>query len=305
MTTDILYSIANTPSGQMVDANDAEKGIDYNCPSCKQPFILRKGKKKRPHFAHKNLRLNCTPETALHYSFKNLLCHKIQKHIDRKQSLEIRWKCSKCFEYHSGDLLKKAVRVETEYDLGICRPDIALLGENGKAVAVIEVIVSHAPEQTVVEFYQKNKIAVVSYYLNSDKDIHRLNSSNLKPCQVSLCTNPKCSKCRSLMLKKRLLVIDDNCKKCSAPMKVATLDKVEAYHDWGSFSPSDIPLAAKHGCHLTYDYGYMTERQHIANTCRNCGTFIGSHYLFTEYVAVPESKREEYDIGFYCPKCSK
>ena len=110
----ILYSIANNSTGKMVNANDAEKELDYFCPLCKQPFILRKGKKKRPHFAHKNLSPNCTPETALHYSFKNLLAKKIQEHLDSKEPLEIRWQCGKCHESHSGNLLKKAIQVKVE-----------------------------------------------------------------------------------------------------------------------------------------------------------------------------------------------
>lgn len=299
----ILYSIATTSTGQLISADDAEKGNDYTCPLCKNSFILRKGKQKRPHFAHKNLSPDCTPETALHYSFKNLLAKKIQKHIVNEKPLKIKWQCGKCHESHSGNLLKKAVQVKVEHDLGSCKPDIALLDDNGKTVAVIEVIVTHAPERQALDFYKQNRIAVVSYYLKSDEDVSRLDSYILKPDTVDLCTNPICKKCRSLMFKKRLLVIDDNCWKCSAPMKVAAIDKNEAYLGWGSFTEEDIPLAAKHGCYLKYHYSKTAGERYIANTCSKCSAFIGSHYLFTEYVAVPESPRKEFDIGYYCPNC--
>ena len=300
----ILYSIATTSTGQMVNANDAEKGTDYSCPLCKKPFIFRKGKQKRPHFAHKNLSPNCTPETALHYSFKNLLYKKIQEHLDKKKALEIRWKCGKCHEYHSGNLLKKAVQVKVEHYLGGCKPDIALLDGKGRVVAVIEVIVTHAPEQKVLDFYGQNKIAVVSCFLKSDEDINRLDNSILEPDSVDLCTNPKCWKCENHMAKNNLLVIDGKCWKCSEPMKVAAIDKNKAHLGWGSFSQSDIPLAAQHGCYLKSHYSQTAGERYIANTCRKCGAFIGQHYLFTEYVAAHCYSHKEFDIGFYCPVCS-
>jgi hypothetical protein len=304
MAKNILYSIATTSTGKLVNAVDAKKEEDYACPFCSQPFILRKGTRKRPHFAHKNLSHNCTPETALHYSFKTLLSNKIQEHIYTKRPLEIRWKCSNCYEWHTGNLLKKAVQVKTEYDLGSCRPDIVLLDRQDKAIAVIEVIVTHSPEQKVLDYYKSNRIAVVSYFLKSDEDINRLDSSILVPDSVDLCTNPKCSECGNYMAKKKLLVIDGKCSLCSAPMKVAAIDKSEAYLGWGSFSQSDIPLAAQHGCFLKSHYSRTAGERYIANTCRKCGAFIGQHYLFTEYVAAYCYSEEEFDIGFYCPSCS-
>ena len=89
MAKDILYSIAETSTGQLINAIDADKESAYVCPACKQPLLFRKGLKKRPHFAHKVLTPNCTAETALHYSFKTLLYDKIKKHLDLDLALGI------------------------------------------------------------------------------------------------------------------------------------------------------------------------------------------------------------------------
>lgn len=301
MAKKILYSIAKTSTGQLIKAADAEKGKNYTCPFCNQSFILRKGKKKRPHFAHKSLTPNCTPETALHYTFKTLLHDKIQCHINSKRPLEIKWKCSNCWGWHTGNLLKKAVRVETEYNLGVCRPDVALLDQHGLAIAVIEVIVTHPPEPKVLDYYKRNRIAVVSYLLQSDEDIDRLNSSVLEPNTIDLCTNPKCSKCGNRMAKKRLVIINANCWKCSASMEVAAL-----YDAWGysisDFSRFDIELAAQKGCFLKSQYSSTVGRWYVASTCK-CGAFIGNHYLFTDYIADDRYSREEFDADFYCHRC--
>jgi len=302
ISKDILYSIGRTSVGQLIKAVDAEKGISYACPVCSQALILRKGTRKRPHFAHKTLSPNCTPETALHYGFKTLLFSKIQKHLDQQLPLEMRWDCSACGGVHTGNLLKKAVKVMLEHNLGTCQPDIALLDEDDCTVAVIEVIVTHAPEQRVLDYYKNNDIAVVAYELESDEDVNQLDALNLKPNSVNVCRNPRCSRCNRHMARKKLLVIDGDCWKCRAPMKVAALEGDMGYE--GDFSPSDIQLATQYGVFLKSHYSRTAEMNYVANTCRKCGAFIGDHYLFTDYVADSSHSRQKLDAGYYCCYCS-
>ena len=301
----ILYSIATTSTGQMVNANDAEKGIDYTCPLCKQPFILCKGKRKRPHFAHKNLSPNCNPETALHYSFKNLLCEKIQEHIDKKEPLEIKWKCGKCHEFHSGNLLKKAVQVKVELDLGSYRPDIALLEQNGKTIAVIEVVVTHSPEQKALEFYKQNKITVVSYVLKTDEDISRIESPILEPDRVDLYTNPRCPKCHYEMAKRHLLLVDAKCWECSAPMKLASLETEMGYLGLGEFTQKEYEFATNQGCQLKAKFIRGTNHRYFLNSCTKCNELIGGSTA--DLMWWIDHNRDEnskvYDTGFYCPYC--
>jgi Competence protein CoiA-like family len=304
MAKDILHSIAETATGQLIKARDADKGCSYACPACKQPFVFRKGSQKRPHFAHKVLSPNCTPETALHYSFKTLLHNKLQKYLDQDLPLRIQWTCSNCQEIHTGNLLKKAIQVRLEHNLGTCQPDIALLDKNDCVVAIIEVVVTHAPEQTTLEYYKKNQIAVVLYSLKSDEDIERLDGEILEPNDVNLCTNPKCSECGEHMRKKQLLIIDATCWKCHAPMKVAALQSRSGYIRLSDFSESDIQLANQNGCFLKSQYSHVVEEKYVANTCRKCRKFIGDHYLFGDYVADLEYEREELDAGYYCHHCS-
>ncbi|MEN8446488.1 MAG: competence protein CoiA family protein, partial [Cyanobacteria bacterium J06555_13] len=191
----ILYSIAKTESGKLIKAAEAEKGPLYFCPHCNTTLVLKKGQKKRPHFAHKSLSPNCKPETALHYGFKTLLAEKIRGHLDRNQALDIAWDCKACGSRHSGNLLRKAVAVELEHDLKVCRPDIALLDDRGKVIAAIEVIVTHSPEQSTLDYFRSNNIALVCFELKSDEDVSRLERSTLKPDNVEVCRNPKCNQC--------------------------------------------------------------------------------------------------------------
>lgn len=88
--TTILYSVANDAIGNILHARIAEKNLDFFCPVCKGVMVLRKSGKtgkntKRPHFAHKSLTPNCTPETALHFSFKILAFNYIRRLIENKE----------------------------------------------------------------------------------------------------------------------------------------------------------------------------------------------------------------------------
>ncbi|MBD2178490.1 hypothetical protein H6F42_16355 [Pseudanabaena sp. FACHB-1998] len=301
MANEILYSIGETPLKDLIKAKNADKDSSYYCPDCKQPFILRKGLKKRPHFAHKSVSPNCTPESALHYSFKTLLHNKIQYHLDQNLPLNIHWKCNICNDVHKGNLLKKATMVRLEHDLGVCRPDIALLDKNGKAIAVIEVVVTHKPSQSAIEYYRNNKVIPILYILKADQDVDRLNYESLRPDSIDLCTNPKCSKCGHYMQKKQLIIVDSSCWKCHSQMKVA-LVIADIQIDLDILSSEDIQTANEHGCFFNKQYSQFINNTYLANTCRNCNNFIGENFL-PDYLLFPTLKREVIDIGFFCLYC--
>lgn len=302
MARTILYSIARTPSGELIKASDAEKGQNYVCPSCETELVLRKGSKKRPHFAHKKVTENCTPETALHFGFKILLAQRIQKSIDSAESLPFLWNCNFCSGKHEGDLVKKATQVKVEYDLGICQPDIALVDSSNSVVAAIEVVVSHSPEEKVIGYYKQNGIALVIFELESDEDIHLVDETVLKPTSVSVCRNPKCSKCKQYMTKDKLLIYAGECWKCHAPMKVAALK--DSAHYTIDLTPEAVKLANENGAFVKQRYSKTVNDRYYANTCKKCGTFIGSHFVFRDYIASYIDPLIELETDFSCPHCT-
>lgn len=196
----ILYTVALDQFENLIKAIDAEKGNDFFCPVCKTELILRKSGKtgkgtKRPHFAHRSLTPNCTPETALHYSFKNLLATKIKRHLTNKTPLPISWDCIHCGIKHSGNLLKRISEVRVEHNLVVCRPDIALLDYEAKLFAVIEIIVTHKIEENVIKYFQDNNVILIQIKLASDNDIDNLENKIANPDSVDACYNPKCKIC--------------------------------------------------------------------------------------------------------------
>jgi hypothetical protein len=312
----VLYSIAYNIDKELVNAQDAQKGNSYRCPECNGELILRKSEKtgkgtRRPHFAHKALTPNCTPESVLHKSFKVLLGHLIKSNLEQERSMQMSWNCPFCDKVHTGNLLKKAKKVEIEYNLGVCRPDIALLDENGGVIAVIEIVVSHAPEKSALVYYEKNKIILLQINLESDLELNNLDEKISHPDIIYACTIPRCKECGQFKEDKFMTIIDGECWKCKRPIKAATI-----YSSGYSlrnvrpsqFSEESIKFAKSKGVIIKSNYSKTTRSQYALITCGHCKAFIGDHYIFTDYISpagfgsIPSI---DYHIGYRCQNCGK
>lgn len=313
--TPILYTVAKDKDGNLIKANDAEKGGEFFCPTCKTELILRKSGKtgkgtKRPHFAHRTLTPNCTPETALHYSFKNLLAEKLKQHLAEQKPLPISWYCEYCYDGHSGNLLKKIKTVKVEHYMTVCQPDIALLDEEDKVFAVIEVVVTHKPEENVLKFYNENNIIIIQINLKSDKDLDKLEAKISNPDFVGTCFNPKCKTCGHYQLKTKMTIVDGPCWKCHSTMKVAIIEggmeRGGSSSGADEFTQQEIEFAKSKGAIIKTHYSKTAREKYLANTCPKCGTFAGNFYLFTQYLqpaSIGELPSETFDIGYHCDYC--
>ena len=304
MPKDILYSLAKNESGDFVNAVAAKRGGIYFCPSCQKQMIHRMGERVRPHFAHKNLTNDCSPETVLHFGFKRLLFERLSRALSTGERVSIQWNCDSCCGSHMGNLLKRATHAEEESHLGTCRPDIALLDKGGNVVAAIEIVVSHSPEQSALEYYKSKGIPLIVFKLRADAELSRVDEEVLIPDSVNACLNPKCCRCNEHMSRIKMLMIDAKCWRCCSPMKVGAL-RGDAGCEC-EFTADHIALANRNGANIKTIYSKTVKARYAANTCRKCNAFIGHHYLFTEYIAPAEYNvypSVELDAGFYCPLC--
>jgi hypothetical protein len=204
MEKEVLHIIALDSNDVIVNANNAMKGGKYFCPSCKNELILKKSGKtgigsRRPHFAHKSLSVNCSPESVLHYSFKIMLLEYINDNIIKKIPINIILECNLCHSKILMNILRNCIKVKDEYDMKICRPDIALIEENENVYAVFEIVVTHKPEDNIVNYYQKNNIILFQIELDSEDDLENINETlskkvkiKTRPDYFNVCMNPNC-----------------------------------------------------------------------------------------------------------------
>lgn len=312
---DILYTVAFNEAQELVFAVNAVKGLRYHCPECKGEMIPRRSveqKKgaKRPHYAHKVKSPNCEPESVLHFGFKRLLSQRIQKHLDNKEPLPIKWQCTICDREHEGDLLKKAARVEEELSLGPCRPDIVLSTNADSPVWALEVVVTHAPEERTLNYYRQQRIALARFDLKSDTDLVKATAPVLLPDHVEQCVNPRCAKCMRFKRNVVLWVIEGGCWKCGCVMPIAVVEGGESrgstYAGPEHFTDAELKIARDYGCLIKDKYSRTQRRSYPANTCKECGAFAGEFHMFTQYIAPAgygKLKHEKVDVGHYCERC--
>lgn len=213
-----LFGIALNKNGETVLIKDAVKGVEYFCPDCGAKFALKKSgntgpRSRRPHFAHLGHGYNCTPESILHKLFKLQVEKTLSACIENKQEFPIEWDCPQCSKKYSANLVHSAAKVEVEKNLGVCKPDIALLDAVGNVIAVVEVVVTHEPEQEVLDYYKEHGIIMVRVDVH-DEDLNNVAAKLAKPSQVSLCTNMACSAINISSQKRTLVKHHTKCKNC-------------------------------------------------------------------------------------------
>lgn len=192
--SNLLLPYAYDCNNNLVHINNAQKGEKYVCPNCGAEVILKKsripeGQKyhRKDHFAHKSNSDNHCSESFLHKLFKDKCVDFIKDKIANGDELRFEWFCDQCNEKHEGNLLKKATDVVSEYDLGICRPDIALLDKSGEVIIVIEIVVTHKPTPKTMQYYKDNNIACLLINVTDFDDCENIGHKLSNPDEVNKC----------------------------------------------------------------------------------------------------------------------
>jgi phage FluMu protein Com len=128
-----------------------------------------------------------------------------------------------------------------------------------------------------------------------------------KPRFVMTCLNPKCKKCGHFQQEKTLYIIDADCWKCQAPMKIAVMDY--GGHDFPGpdrFSPQELEFARSKGVLIKNNYSKTVRQAYLSNTCPTCDMLTGDHFLFTDYYTQAiygYYPYESFPQGYRCEHC--
>jgi len=287
----------------LLHVSEVARGIrcECVCPVCKKPLVARKGGKIVHHFAHYP-GAQCNAETVLHQLGKRLLHRRITAAIESRQPLPITWQCQQCGDQHDGNLVKAAETAALERDLGVCRPDVTLLTSNGVPAAFVEVVVSHRPDENVLAYAARHDVVLVEFHVNKAGDLESIaRSPLLRPTSIDLCLRPKCSTCDRPLGRKVLHVVDAECWKCHAPVKVAMLDVDGSMEGPEDFGDRDAAVAREQGAILKKNYSKTRDGWYLSNSCRRCGAFVGRFYLHDYWHLMTSENGHE--AGYTCTEC--
>lgn len=273
----LLLPYAFDSAGNLVHIECARKGETYMCPECGEHFTLNiskipEGEKyhRRNHFSHpKGCLDNHCSESFLHKLFKERAIACIKKKLDKNEKcFDFVWYCEECYKSHKGNMFKKATSVCLEYDLGICRPDIALLDINGEVVIVIEIVCTHNPDLEVIKYYNNNRIGCLQINVTDFEDCERVEEKLTHPDKVNLCPIPNCKNCGHKIEEVVIKIKKTTCEKCNKEMIIATKKFASCSLEYNPkyFYEKEVELANENGTnikkkYITWDY---------ANICKHC-----------------------------------
>jgi hypothetical protein len=285
-----LVSITHVPAG---------RACGCVCPACGAALIARKGHIKRHHFAHATPTA-CLGETVLHEVGKRLLHARITRHLRRGRPLPVGWRCAVCRDWHDGDLLRRARHVFMEERLSDCRPDLLLLDADRRPVAVLEIIVSHAPDAATLATCRQSGVALVTFRLRTSRDLARLDRApELHPASVDLCLRPRCTHCHHRLRARDLHIAEGACWRCGQPMRLALVMLDHVYLEGpDTFTTDELITARAHGARIAAR-STQAARSVLANTCPTCGVRTGPAYLVDfapAHVVSPRASR-----SYVCP----
>lgn len=121
----------------LIKADKAKKDQQYFCPGCEEILILKKGKKKAAHYAHKESDI-CTQEKiirqAAKYCVKNVVS--AWKNASLKPPVLVR-ECQACWKEVFQALPEKVDAAEIDFEFGEHRLDIALMANDEVLAAIV------------------------------------------------------------------------------------------------------------------------------------------------------------------------
>lgn len=190
--------------------------------------------------------------------------------------------------------------------MGLCRPDIALFDADDNVFGVIEVVVTHKPDQKVLAHYHTNGIICIQLTLTSDEDIYKIEEIISQPSRVHTCFNPKCKVCHNFTTKRTMHIVNGWCWNCGDDMKIAAIQIPGSTLGPEEFTAEEVNKAKSKGVNLRLSRSKISTQ--LSNYCPECQKSTASHYLFKDFMA-PASRgefvSESFVVGYFCLNCEK
>ena len=271
---------------QLTHANDARRDNAYFCPSCEQQLILKRGKIKTPHFAHKS-ESKCSGETIQHKIAKLRIADAITNwKVGKTEAPKIGVGCQHgwCNEKKWMPMPETVSKAVLERPIGEYRVDVALM--NGETpIAAIEVKVSHSVDRTKQKTLPIPFIEVEADAILGDPTAFISIRDTLKRHTCAKCKDTKArfdELARKLLKPAGLQTLPtqyyryglQQCWKCNKRILVFAW----SYGDWRASKPSVNPIPKT----IQYRYSSSVGDKYWANVCHHCNSIQGDWFLRSE-----------------------
>ena len=94
----------------------------------------------------------------------------------------------------------------------------------------------------------------------------------------------------------QMYIIAVECYKCNQPINVAVIKSEDGFRGPETFKEGEKQIADSHGVVIKLQHTFTRQESYDANTCPHCNTFIGQHFLFTDYFVAALNGDYKYDV---------
>ena len=195
----IKYQYAYDENKSVININDAVKGNSYSCISCNDTLVVKQGKIKKWHFAHKHEQDNCSVETYLHKLAKQRFCDVYSDCLANNKPFFIERQCEIKFESckenkkfniceqcayrrirtERFDLTKWFKNIEIERSIDTFRADLCLSTVDDSEKIFIEIHVTNK----VSENKQNSEYRIIEIDIETEEDLLSFDNKILSPSE--------------------------------------------------------------------------------------------------------------------------
>lgn len=287
MEVELLVPYGLNPQGYLVSAAEAVREIQYCCPECSSPLVLKAGESVVRHFAHK-ANTSCTGETIAHQTGKRLLVQVISEYSrpSTTKPISLSYTCACCQRAASINLPPSSfTAANEEFRIGDFVVDVVAF-RGPEAVLGIEVLVTHAVEDRKAADLQIPWVELKAEQVLENPYCWRPVSARLKPIVCSDCKN-HVGKLHSLAEKwsqpfheparardpsrDTYLAAIETCWKCKNEILV---------YWWLGVPFADTEPPSPRPKTIAHRYSKQFGGSYWANTCPQCNAVQGDNFLF-------------------------
>lgn len=165
-------------SGRVIHVDDAEKGQEFVCVSCRQEMSLVNGDVRVRHFRHKADAEDCDPDCTLHKTAQALVAQGFKDAIEAEQEYMLTYLCNGCEKtaMHNAALPGATIKCEDESLIPEARPDLVIRDSDDYPI-ILEIVVTHDLEDETRSRYEESGIPVLSRKFKSPDDLKGLEST--------------------------------------------------------------------------------------------------------------------------------
>lgn len=189
------YALAH---GTLISACDAAKGVRYNCPGCLE-WVVPRVRNGNWHFAHDRTTERCDASFALHETAKIFAASGIRFALSGKTpAYSISRPCQDCGKEVAAILVGKTECVDVHPGQSVFSEMYSdlVLRENGRVIAVLEIIVTRPLGTREAQEYKNSDIPVFVANINNIEAARKIERGfeaqtmmNVPERQCAVCTN--------------------------------------------------------------------------------------------------------------------